>query len=311
MVTQSGSAVAQFNVWIIFVMLWDWRGCLRCLFISLLLLPILTQSGNTTTNSTGTTKVVVPAVYREWVNGGPPHWIWNNTFQEEYGYSTFLYQKLNASAPNYISTNRGCENGVYYQYIVDHYDDFPDLAFFVHAHPHEHNGNWLDLVKCARPNATFFSLNLKSFLCRESWNGIWARYGIWLEQCIRDTLRLAWGNISVAELNTRVPPNRPIKMCTYCCQQFLLSRAMVRRRPLSMWKELQYILSTQNVCHAGEPDYDNLYSFNASSRMRLGPEDPALGMGIGKYGGSPGRLTQAVTSEHLAHVIFGDKPVEV
>jgi hypothetical protein len=44
----------------------------------------------------------------------------------------------------------------------------------------------------------------------------------------------------------------------------------VRKRPLSVWKELQYILSVQNVCHVGEPDYENLYAFQASSRMKLG-----------------------------------------
>jgi hypothetical protein len=43
----------------------------------------------------------------------------------------------------------------------------------------------------------------------------------------------------------------------------------VHRRPLSVWKELQYILSIQNVCHAGEPDYDNLYAFQRSSRMKV------------------------------------------
>lgn len=43
----------------------------------------------------------------------------------------------------------------------------------------------------------------------------------------------------------------------------------------------------------------------------MGPEPSDLGHGGGKYGGSPGRLTQAITSEHLAHVIFGHHDLQV
>ena len=106
------------------------------------------------------------------------------------------------------------------------------------------------------------------------------------------------------------PFHQPIVMCSHCCQQFIVSKAMIHKRSLQTWKELQHLLSVQEVCHVGEPDYENLYSFNGSSRMRLGPESPTLGMGEGKYGKSAGRVTQAVTSEHLAHVIFGHEPVQ-
>lgn len=143
-------------------------------------------------------KVLVPAIYKEWQSRYPPFWFWNTTFQLEYGYEVVLYQKLNASAPYYIPTNRGCENGAYFNYIVDHYHDFPDIAVFVHARPEEHmTGNglaatmtWLDSIKCLRPNMTYQSLNIDKFFCRNSWNGIWAKKGIWIEQCLRDTLQV-------------------------------------------------------------------------------------------------------------------------
>lgn len=57
------------------------------------------------------TKVIIPAVYHEWKNG-PPSWVSNDTLREELGYSIFLYTKQDRSSPNYIDTNRGCENGV-------------------------------------------------------------------------------------------------------------------------------------------------------------------------------------------------------
>ena len=46
--------------------------------------------------------------------------------------------------------------------------------------------------------------------------------------------------------------------------------------------------------------------------MKFGPEEPDLGMsGNGKYGRVPGRVTQALTSEHLAHVMYGNESLEV
>lgn len=98
----------------------------------------------------------------------------------------------------------------------------------------------------------------------------------------------------MTELNAIVPPTKPIKMCTVSGQQFLISRDQVRKRPLSVWKELQFVLSIQNVCHAGDPDYKNLFAFHASQKMKLGPEDPFLGMGQGANNRkAPGRVTQA------------------
>ena len=70
---------------------------------------------------------------------------------------------------------------------------------------------------------------------------------------------------------------------------------MIHSRPLSVWKQLRRVLSIQSACHLGEPDYENLYAFNASSRMRLGPESPTLGIGeSGKYSKSLGRVTQVL-----------------
>ena len=77
------------------------------------------------------TKVVVPAVHSEWL-GGMPDWAKKKSIQEEYGYSVFLYQRLDPAKPNFVK-NRGTEGGVYLKYIIDHYDSFPDVAIFVHG----------------------------------------------------------------------------------------------------------------------------------------------------------------------------------
>jgi hypothetical protein len=112
-------------------------------------------------------KVVIPSVYKDWLNG-QPDWVTNSAIQEKYNFSTFIYQKLNSSEPNYISTNLGTEGGVYLRYIVDHYDSFPDVAVFVHAFPGKHATNWLDRVGAISPNATYSSINdLNNYYCAE------------------------------------------------------------------------------------------------------------------------------------------------
>lgn len=87
------------------------------------------------------------------------------------------------------------------------------------------------------------------------------------------------------------------------CQQFLLSREMVRRRPIEQWKDLLLILGQQDTCHIGEPDYENLHAYYAWGEKKVGPELKSMK----QYGEvrDYGRLIQAVSAEHLAHVIYG------
>lgn len=110
-------------------------------------------------------KVIIPSVYREWDRERP---VWaSDAMQKKFNYSVFLYQKTNSSAANYISTNRGTEAGVYLKYIVDHYDNFPNVAVFVHSDPEKHAKGWLDKIQCLRPHATYFNFN-DYRLCRKS-----------------------------------------------------------------------------------------------------------------------------------------------
>ena len=90
-----------------------------CLFLlscySLFYNPVLSLS-----------KVIVPSVYKEW-ELGMPDWMTSAKIQQQYGFSTFLYQKLDPNAPNFIAKNRGTEAGVYLRYVVDHYENLPDI----------------------------------------------------------------------------------------------------------------------------------------------------------------------------------------
>ena len=103
-------------------------------------------------------KVLVQAIYKEWEHG-KPHWVTDRDLQEKLGYSVFAYQKLDPTQPHYFGFNRGTETGVYLKYIVEHYDNFPDVAIFTHAHPHDHQQRWLEMIGYINPNATYYNIN--------------------------------------------------------------------------------------------------------------------------------------------------------
>ncbi len=111
----------------------------------------------------GLTKVVIPAVYKEWEQH-LPLWFESQNTHEQHNFTTFLYQKNNAALPNYIPNNRGTEGAVYLRYIVEHYDKLPDFMIFTHAHPEQHAPDWLAHIGCIRPNATYSSLNSVEFI---------------------------------------------------------------------------------------------------------------------------------------------------
>ncbi len=135
---------------------------------------------------------------------------------------------------------------------------------------------------------------------------------IWLEQCWRDVLQISW-NVTSTKLLELVPNNKPIILTISCCQQFVLSRDMVHKRPLSVWKQLLRIMNEQDVCHEGEPEYDNLYAYLYERPEKVGPEPKdVITFTDGRrvvHGDNPnegfGRFIQGITMEHLSHVIFG------
>lgn len=255
------------------------------------------------------TKVLVPSVYHEFAPPNYPPWVMDTDILAKYNYSVFLYQKRDPALPHYVR-NHGTEGGVYLKYIIDHYDNFPDVAIFVHGEPKHHQAHWLQILGCISPNATYTNINF-GMVERDSeywYNGS----SIYVEQCWKDMLKIAWnleGKENQAKFDELVPVNKPVFVRFHCCQQFLMSRDMVRKRPLSVWKKLFRIVNEQDVCHQGELEYEHLYAFYKHNQTRVGPETP----GLIQLGERPqdgiGRHTQGGGMEHLAHVIFGHLPL--
>lgn len=250
-------------------------------------------------------KVIVPSVYKEW-GDSPPNWAVDPAIQEKHDYSVFVYQKLYPDKPNYIALNRGTEGAVYLRYIVDHYSDLPDVMIFVHGYPEDHQPDWLTMLDCVSSNLSYISIN-NIEMCRDT--SFWKKSEVWVEQCWRDVLRILWDIgptlDDTRELNRLFPIDRPILVCSMCCQQFMVSKEMILKRPLRIWKALLKIIGEQTVCHIGDPDYNNLYAFRKRKQI-VGPEQPNL-ITEGESAAHPGIgiHTQGGAMEHLAHVIFG------
>ena len=120
-----------------------------------------------------------------------------------------------------------------------------------------------------------------------------------MEQCYRDVLRIAWNmtlDSQLQEFNRLVPLTGPVSVNFTCCQNFLLSRQMVHLRPLSVWTRLYEIITLQNVCHEGNIDYKNLFV-----KTNIGNEQ----------WNDNGRHTQGNAMEHLAHVVYGNLPLQM
>ena len=67
---------------------------------------------------------------------------------------------------------------------------------------------------------------------------------VWVEQCFRDVLRVTWEldrPDNLTQFLQLVPPEKELQFCFVCCQQFLLSREQMRRRPLAVWKKLYQV----------------------------------------------------------------------
>jgi len=127
-----------------------------------------------------------------------------------------------------------------------------------------------------------------------------------VEQCWRDVVQTAWDlNGNKTEFNRRLPPGTHIMVSTTCCNQFLLSREMVHKRPLHVWSALLNILGIQPVCHKGEPEYNDLFEYQRN-HLKVGFEETQLSEEDNRKG-----MFQGWAGEHLSHVIFGHQPFDM
>jgi hypothetical protein len=120
-----------------------------------------------------------------------------------------------------------------------------------------------------------------------------------MEQCWRDLLQTTWDlKGDNDEFQRRLPGGELIRINAPCCNQFLLSREVVRRRPLHVWMDLLNMIGVREVCHEGELDYDNLWSYHRWG-MVSGPE-PATYFVTTPIGNA--KPQEGTISHHQTHI---------
>ncbi|KAJ9473526.1 hypothetical protein DIPPA_29503 [Diplonema papillatum] len=129
-------------------------------------------------------------------------------------------------------TNFGDEAAAYLRFIIDHYDDLPDITVFLHGKPEAHNKRIGETVACLREE-TWFTFVTTSFidnrcilygnnasLLPNADKGAFADF--WLE--------FPWDALGLASV--------PRCVSFYCCAQFAVSRGAVQARPKAFYQKL-------------------------------------------------------------------------
>eukprot|EP01062_Namystynia_karyoxenos_P056770 TRINITY_DN47698_c0_g1_i1.p1 TRINITY_DN47698_c0_g1~~TRINITY_DN47698_c0_g1_i1.p1 ORF type:complete len:504 (+),score=139.38 TRINITY_DN47698_c0_g1_i1:97-1512(+) len=142
-------------------------------------------------------------------------------------------------------TNWGDESSGYLRFIIDHYDNLPEITVFLHGDPEGHNRQISTWIDCVRKD-TWFTFLTRAFIDN---------------RCIVDAqntslipkydfgafvdfwLRFPWASVGVGGL--------PRCLSFYCCAEFAVGREAIRSRPLEFWRRmwsftLDYVLN-QNV----------------------------------------------------------------
>jgi hypothetical protein len=100
------------------------------------------------------TYVVVPAVYEEYDNhdeGAPPELL--AVMKARSDFDWIRMQRKDPEAPHYC-WNSHTEVGVYLCFVVEFYDDLPDVMIFHHADPFPHNKlfwEWAQVILAPLP----------------------------------------------------------------------------------------------------------------------------------------------------------------
>ena len=240
--------------------------------------------------------VIIPAAYDEFV-ADTPGWMRELLTSEKR--SLFLYQRMDTAKAHWAH-NIGFESGIYLRFIVDHYDNLPEVMVMVHGIPDGHNPRWREWTGCLRPNMTYTSLNTEWVEDRsidaEAPSLAFSPYQHWTEQCMRDVLDL---------IGTPAQPKQALSFRTYCCAQFAVHRDVIRRRPKALWQELYSRFGAPpGICHKGPSrPLDELVSNSPvvlAGQKTWGEEH--------EDGEQHGKIVLGLTLEHLSGAVFGFEP---
>lgn len=141
------------------------------------------------------------------------------------------------SAPLHPPKNKGHEVMIYFSYIIDHYDNLPDVMLFMHSHQYSWHNNELsnndaaDMIRRISPGR----------ITREGYMNMRCHWGPGCPDWMHPGNVIEDGNkqeeIVLAKVWSELFPHDPIPqtLAQPCCAQFALSIDRVRAIPLSRY----------------------------------------------------------------------------
>ncbi|KAL2802604.1 hypothetical protein BJX63DRAFT_425944 [Aspergillus granulosus] len=164
------------------------------------------------------------------------------------GWETAVYVVDDPSAPLHPPKNKGHEVMIYLSYIIEHYDELPDIIAFMHSHQFAwHNddlfqGNAADILQRLRPER----------VVREGYMNLRCGWGPgcpdWLHPGTLEEDESKQEEIMLARSWGEIFPDDPIPnvLAQPCCAQFAVSRERVHAIPLARFVFYRdWVLRTQ------------------------------------------------------------------
>ncbi|KAL2862080.1 hypothetical protein BJX68DRAFT_17506 [Aspergillus pseudodeflectus] len=151
------------------------------------------------------------------------------------GWETAVYVVDDPSAPLHPPKNKGHEVMIYLSYIIEHYDELPDIIAFMHSHQFAwHNddlldGNAAEILQRLRPER----------VVREGYMNLRCGWGPgcpdWLHPGTLEEDESKQEEIMLARSWGEIFPDDPIPdvLAQPCCAQFAVSRERVHAIPLA------------------------------------------------------------------------------
>eukprot|EP00667_Euglena_gracilis_P021561 EG_transcript_23660 len=188
-----------------------------------------------TTRSWKTHKVMVIAIYKEFVKTGLPRWILNSTVARRR--TVYFYQRLDPTGPRF-APNFGQEGGVLAKFVNDFYPNLPNITILLQAEPS--NRLFLRNVDCLRPDAPYASMNPWATRTRRHLPKASPAESVWFETCVRDVLRAVGQPLA--------PGASFLPLSFTMSDQFAVAKRVLLRLPHRAWQEVYQRLGKGPVC---------------------------------------------------------------
>ena len=213
--------------------------------------------------------VLVPAMWASAYPAKPWH----------LAFDTCEYQRHNQSRKGFVY-NRGFEAGIYLRFIIDHYNNLPDVVAFIQE---DADGEIGDRLKCLRTEN------------RRAWG--WAplfmefvenrNLSVWRSRGDSDAVHACWSAIA-RDFNLSLPADRDPVVSFYCCAYFAISKEFIRRH-----SRTSYLAAYDRTVNA--------------ERCTLEPT--WQGRTISNFGND--KDTSAGAFEHLQHALLGGQKLQM